>query len=282
MKKDIQIVDKEKGVVRVTTIDERWYAIPYSNKVTGLPDYKYYPSSTWIASYYYTSPYLIKYIAEKGLTEADAIKQAAGEKGSKVHQGTEILDKGEEIGVMTELLNTTTNQKEVISIEEYEALISYRDWFNLNKPEILATEMTVYSDKYEYAGTLDRIIALGMVKEGVRQIYILDFKTSKAIYKSHMIQLSSYKHADIDYKALGISDEEWENRKMLILQLGYKLNKNGYKATEVEDKFKLFLNSRETWMDENPDTKPKQRDLPLSIKLELKVVEEKEVKKPKK
>jgi len=81
MKKEIKniiTINKEK-ICRITTPDERWYGKEVTNEETGLPEVKWLPSVTWIKSYYYMSPYLLKWIADKGLTEADRIK-----KGSRI------------------------------------------------------------------------------------------------------------------------------------------------------------------------------------------------------
>lgn len=261
MKKEIKIINQKEKIVRITTIDERWYAKETINKETGLPEYTYYPSSTWIAGYYPKGIGFYKWLAQKGWDEAEALKVAAGERGSKVHQGTELLDKGEEIKIDSKLINPDTLEEEELTVEEYECLISYKDWFNETKPEVLATELTVFNEKEGYAGTLDRIMRI----DG--QIWVIDIKTSQTIWEEHILQISSYKQADIDYKELGITDQEWKDRKIATLQLGYRLNKKNCKFTEQEDKFGLFLYAKAIWSNENPEAKPKQRDLPLSIKL---------------
>jgi len=266
--KEMITVNGEK-VCQVTTTDERFYAKETKNQTTGLPEIKFFPSVTWIKSYYYTSPYLIKWIAEKGLTEAETILKEAGLKGDKIHQATEDLDEGLEIAIDAKYLNKANGEREELTVEEYEAIMSYRDYIDKEKPELLANELTVFNknnSEEEYAGTLDRIFSIGFIKDKVRQIWIIDLKTSKSIYKDMIIQVSAYSHADIDYKKMGITDEEWKNRKLAILQIGYKRNKNGYKFTEIQDKYYLFKTAYQTWKEENPYTKPKQRDFPLVIK----------------
>jgi len=263
MRKEIKVINQKEKIIQITTIDERWYARESQSKKTGLPEYGYYPSSTWIAGYYPKGIGFYKWLADKGWDEAEALKVAAGEKGSKVHQATEILEKGETISIDSMLINPRTLESEELTVEEYEAIISYGNWFNATKPEVLAVEMVVFNEENVYAGTLDRIMRI----DG--QIWIVDLKTGKSIWQEHILQISSYSHADIDYKELKITDEEWKNRKVATLQIGYQLNKNRYKFTEQPDKFDLFLNAKQTWANENPEAKPKQRDLPLSIKLEL-------------
>jgi len=260
MRKEIKTflaIDGQK-ICRITTIDERWYEKETLNPITGLPESRFYPSSTWICHYYYTSPFLIKWIAEKGYDEAEAIKKEAGAKGDRTHKATEEIDKGKEIAIDAKFLNKETQEMEELTAEEYANLIAYRNWLDEIKPQPLANEMTVFAELY--AGTLDRIYRI----KG--QIWLVDIKTSRIIGESYKLQISSYSHCDIDYKKLGITDGEWKNRKLAILQLGASLNKNGWRWTEIEDKYDVFINvAYGAWKNENPDIKPFQRDYPLII-----------------
>lgn len=263
MKKEIKEIinsDNQK-ICRITTQDERFYGKEIVNSITGLPEIKWFPSVTWIKGYYYTSPYLIKWIADKGLSEADRIKKEAGTKGDKVHQATEDIDKGLKINIDDNYPNKETGEMEELTADEIEAILSYRDYIDEVKPELVANEMTVFAEKY--AGTLDRIFRID------KQIWIIDIKTSKSIWKDMIIQISAYSHADIDYQKLGIADEEWKNRKLAILQIGYSRNKKNYKFTEVPDRYDLFEIAYQVWTEENPDANPKQRDFPLVIKSEF-------------
>jgi len=266
MKKDIKQIIKVDGekICRCTTPDSRWYGRDFQNEETGLPEIKWYPSVTWIKGYYYTSPYLVKWIASQGMTEAERIKKEAGVKGDRVHQATEVLDINGEIGITDKYLNKETDEMEELTADELAAIQSYQRFIDEVKPELIANEMTVFGENY--AGTLDRIWAIGYVKEGVRQIHIIDLKTSKSIWKDMLLQVGAYSHADIDYEKLGITKEEWDNRKLDILQIGYPRNKNGYKFTEIPDRYDLFKLAYKVWEEENPNSKPKQRDFPLIIK----------------
>jgi len=268
MRKDIKeiITINDQKVCRITTPDERFYGKEVKNPITGLPEIKWFPSSTWIKSYWYMSPYLLKWIADKGLTEADVIKKEAGLRGDKIHQASEDIDKGLGIAIDAKYLNKERGEMEELTVEEIDAIKSYADFIDAEKPELITNEMTVFSPEgsdEEYAGTLDRIF--GFRTGNIRQIVILDIKSGQSVYKEMHIQVSSYSHADIDYQKLGITDEEWQNRKLAILQVGYRKNKNGYKYTEIPDRYDLFKIAYQTWKEENPDSQPRQKDYPLVI-----------------
>lgn len=262
MKKEIR--ETKNNVLCITTLSERWYAKPSVNKETGLPEYKFFPSSTWISGYYPKGKAFWRWLADKGWDEAEALKQAAGDKGSKVHFACQDIDLGIPIDIQTsKYLNPSTGQEEELTSEEIDAIVSFRDWTDKVQPELLASEITAFNEADEYAGTADKIYRIA------GQIFIVDLKTGQTIWPEWELQISSYSHFDIDYKSLGISDEEWKNRKLAILQIGYRKNNNKYKFTEMEDKYSLFLHAKAIWANENPDTKPKEAEYPLIIKSEF-------------
>ena len=252
----------KKGVMRITSLNERWYTKVYLDEKTGKKERMYYPSSTWISSYYPKGVYFHKWLAGKGWTEVEAIKQAAADRGSRVHYVCQELDEGKEIKITDKYLNPSTKQKEELSKEEVDCIISYRDFLDEMRPNLLAQEITSFGDVY--AGTADKIFTTGEGRE--RQIWIVDLKTSQSIWPEHELQISSYSHMEFDLKKMGIKNKEWKNRKLAILQIGYKKNKKRYKFTEVQDKYHLFRKvAYKIWENENSESKPKERDYPSII-----------------
>ena len=61
----------KKGVVRITSLNERWYAKTSIDPRNGKKEYVYYPSSTWISSYYPKGVYFL----ELTLNEIKAIQK---------------------------------------------------------------------------------------------------------------------------------------------------------------------------------------------------------------
>ena len=265
MKKQIRVVNKETGIVQITTPDERWYVKEKKDKKTGLPSYEYVPSVTWIAGKYPKGVEFYKWLAGKGWDESQSVKQSAGEKGDKVHRAiTEMLE-GETIKLDGTLHNKETGQDDDITVEEYDCLMAFQSWFNEVKPEVLFNEVVVWGNGY--AGTVDLICKIG------GEYWIVDFKTGQYVWPEYELQLSAYKKA--------VADEYIKDPKLAILQIGYKRNKKGYKFTEIEDKYELFKAAQMIWANEHSSDKPGQKDYPLEIKLDLPVKEdEKDEKKP--
>lgn len=246
MKKEIKVVDEKKGIVQVTTVDERWYVKPSTEEATGLPAYEFVPSVTWICESYPKGIGFYKWLADKGWDEAQALKEAAGDKGSKVHQAIAYLIDGGTV----KLDNAFTDSSGIASfltIEEYEAILSFVDWVKDTKPKFLQREFAVWGNGY--AGTVDLLCEI----EG--KVCLVDLKTSQDIWPTYEIQVSAYRET-FDLKP-----------DIAILQLGYRRNKKRYKFTEIEPQFDLFLAAKRIWEKDNKGKKPAQKDLPLEINL---------------
>jgi len=61
-----------------------------------------------------------------------------------------------------------------------------------HQPAFLASEQTVFSRRYGYAGTLDAIVGLA-TRPG---LVLLDVKTGRGVYPEAALQLAAYAHAD--------------------------------------------------------------------------------------
>jgi len=241
MKYERRIVNKEKGIVQVTTEDERFY----SKIVDGVEIW--IPSVTWICGYLPKGVAFYKWLASKGWDESQALMQEAGEKGTAVHKAAEMLLCGKTIR-----FDTLVDERE-LTTEEYAGVMSFVDWYNEYKPKPINTEFTVFSPDDRYAGTIDLYCEIDGEK------WIIDFKTSSNIWPSHKIQLSAYKHAFNNNARIG------------IVQLGYKYNKKKkFKFTEIDDCFKLFNAAYDIWESEMAGISPMQKDYPLELTLNIK------------
>ena len=259
MKKIIRETDKERGILQVTIADERWYVRQVTDLATKLPILKYVPSVTWIAGHYPKGIGFYKWLAEKGWDESQAIKSAAGDKGSKVHEAISAILRGEEVRIDSKFVNRSSEQLEELTLEECDAIKSFVDWRDANKPVSIAWDVTVFSDKYGYAGTIDYICKIG------EQVYIVDFKTSAEVWSEYELQVSAYKQPieNAEFHIEGFT--EVSNIKLAILQVGYKRNKAGYKWNEIDDKFPLFLAARQIWAYECDGQAPKMREYPIVL-----------------
>lgn len=247
MKREIRKISDDGKIVQVTVADtERWYLEEDEDgKITA------YPSVTWICSSYPKGTEFFKWLASKGWDESQAIVAQAGTRGHKVHQMITDLLNGRTVKMESEYTDPDTGDKAPIELEEYEALLSFAEWYKAVKPEIIANEIVAINREVGYAGTIDLVCKI----DG--QLTIVDFKTSQYIWPNYELQLSAYKNSDTKYA----------DAKLAILQIGYKKNKRRYKFTDISDKWPLFQAAHEIWKNENSNSKPFVTDYPSEISL---------------
>jgi hypothetical protein len=259
MQKIIRETDEKRGILQVTIADERWYIKEVQDSRTKLPKFIYVPSVTWVAGHYPKGIAFYKWLADKGWDESQAIKVAAGDKGSKVHDAISAILRGEEVRIDSKFLNRSTEQLEELTLEECDGIKSFVDWRKEFKPESIAWDVTVFSEQYGYAGTIDYICKI----DGL--VYIVDFKTSAKVWSEYELQVSAYKKPleTGEFNLEGFT--EVSDIRLAILQVGYKLNKAGYKWNVVDDKFPLFLAARQIWANECEGQEPKKREYPIVL-----------------
>lgn len=162
--------------------NEHWYESPKHKGV-------YYPSVTYVTGFLPKGQFFEKYLTEQeSYEESKRILKEAGERGTRVHEASEILDKG---GVVTygATLQNSKGFAFQLTDEEYELLGFYVNWHKKYTPQILNVELRLISDKHKLGGTADRIYKIN------DKMTLFDLKTSKsAIFDSHWIQVACYAH----------------------------------------------------------------------------------------
>jgi len=143
---------------------------------------KFYPSVTSVLQYFPKDKFFETWVKDVG-HNADIIMRRAGDEGTQVHQAIEKLVVGEEINWIDEYGRASYNQN------VWEMILKFVDFWQTYKPELIHTEQLVYSDTYEYAGTVDLIIKLE------DKTWLIDIKTSNSLHDSFDLQVSAYAHA---------------------------------------------------------------------------------------
>ena len=87
----------------------------------------------------------------------------------------------------------------------------------------------VFSPRYGYAGALD---ALALTPDG--QLMVCDWKTSNAVYETHIIQVAAYaKAVEENLLACGFSPEESKVHRACVVR--FDKEKEGFEVHEVEN-----------------------------------------------
>jgi hypothetical protein len=270
MQKLIKQMDEKRGIVQVTIADERFYFKEARDTNTGNPVMLAVPSVTWIAGHYPKGIGFYKWLADRGWDEAEAIKAAAGDKGSKVHLAISAILEGLEVRIDSKFENKSTGQPEELTFEEVECIKSFLDWrATLESFEPIAWDIVVFSEQHGYAGSIDLIARVN------GELYIIDFKTSQSVWPEYEMQVSAYRVA-VENGENPIPEKNpngTETGKLIdisgiktaILQIGYRRNKCLYKWTEIEDAFPLFLHAKAIWQHESGSQQPRKVDLPIVL-----------------
>ena len=118
----------------------------------------------------------------KAKKQPDITRDAAGARGTYIHNVLERWIKGEDIKPM---LSSDPDMAKLIK--------NAGAWFVDNQISDEQTEITLYSDKYGYAGTADLVCKMKNHVEGGEPITaLIDFKSGKSIYKNHRLQMAAY------------------------------------------------------------------------------------------
>ncbi len=114
----------------------------------------------------------------------------AWEQGTKGLDFRETRDKAADIGTLVHAaIEARINGDPPILVQEpsaAKALNAFLEWERHNKIEILEQEIQLVSEEFRYGGTLD---AVGVI-DG--KYVLLDWKTSKGVYKNYVLQLAAY------------------------------------------------------------------------------------------
>lgn len=133
------------------------------------------PGTTTICNAYKDSGGLLYWAWQQGLAKLDyrETRDKAGDIGTLVHAAIEAHIAGAPLPVL-----------DGVAERAYRAFLR---WQGQNKIEIIEQEIQLVSEEFRYGGTLD---AVGVVYD---KHVLLDWKTSKEVYKNYVLQLAAYK-----------------------------------------------------------------------------------------
>ena len=193
--------------------DSRFYTID------GIP----YPSVTTILKVL-AIPALVPWAAKLAIEKGDAdawriLLKEAGESGTLAHAAAR---EAAQPGAYPNLPETPYQ----------EAITAF---FTQMKPKVLGTELVVVNKTHGYAGTLDLLAVIRGTK------YVVDYKTSRAIYPDHALQVEAYRWAVPTENPL-VSPPIADATAIVLLR------KDGTFAFKVvEADFGIFLAAKRLW-----------------------------------
>jgi hypothetical protein len=260
------MIDKTNNVIKDPTI-KRIVQYSEDNKQINILDQRfyrrndeYYPSVSSILNYFPKNQFFHSWLKDVG-HNSDIIASKAASEGTQVHNAAEKFINGEEIVWIEENGHVNYN------LDVWKMILKFTEFWNREKPELIATEYHLFSDKYKYAGTADLIVKLR------GKIWLLDIKTSNSLHTSYDLQLSAYAQAwnethDEQVTDVGIiwlkAATRGEDKK------GEKIQGSGWQLKIIDNidrNFEMFTKIQDIYNLENPDSKPYSQLLPISVKL---------------
>lgn len=104
-----------------------------------------------------------------------------------------ILDEALDIGNYThEWIETYLKQSHAtpdVGHSSFKSIKSFLKWDSDYEPEWIDSERKIYCDRFKYAGTVDAVAKIN------GRVCVIDFKTSKKIYKPYHLQVTAYAQA---------------------------------------------------------------------------------------
>jgi len=219
---------------------------------------EYYPSITYILSYYPKNKYFEDWLKKVGYS-SEYLLQKAGEEGTQTHNLIENYLDGLEI----RLLDDNSNAK--YSIDVWKMFLKFVEFWNIYKPKILHTEITLLSEELKTAGTCDLICEIG------NDLWVIDHKTSNSLHTAHEIQTDVYCECfeemfgrKVDRR--GLLWLKSSKRKLDIV----KMQGKGWELFESKrshnENIELFKNIRKIFDIENSKHSPNINSFPLKVK----------------
>lgn len=242
---------------RVEFLDQRFYADTDGN---------YYPSVTTVLEAYPKGKRFEQWLKDVG-NEAEDIVERAAQQGTNVHNAVERMLKGDTIYFID------------YTLDEWKMILKYHEFYTEYKPTVEAVEHNIVSKTIGVGGTLDLVCNIN----GER--WLIDLKTSGAIYDNHFVQLATY--AVMWNEAY--PTERIDRIGCLHLRAltrgasrdGKNIQGAGWKIEEPKESpaelYEIFKHVKVLWHRLNPDGKP--QNIVLPAKLSLDIIEKKEDKK---
>lgn len=256
---NISIERESNSLKRIDFLDRRVY-----QRSEGV----YYPSVTSILSAMPSDPFFLQWLGELGNKNAELVRNQAAREGTQVHEGIEKLLKGEKLDWVDEYGNARYN------LNVWKMLLRFQDFYNTVKPETLASEMFLYSDKYQYAGTTDFLCSVKI--PDMKETWLIDFKSSNHVGLSYNLQLSAYgkaleemkgikadRHAVLWLKA-STRSRRFDLKKGICQGEGWQLIFD----PDPDKSFEIFEHVYAIYKTLNPTIEPYTRSYPVEISLQ--------------
>jgi hypothetical protein len=237
-----RILEISKDAKQITMPDSRYY------RRNG----EYYPSVTYVLSYYPKGKYFEDWLKKVGYSSEYIVKKA-GEQGTQVHEMIESYLEGEELTFLG------THGRPIYHPDVWQMFLRFVDFWEEYNPKLIETEVHLFSDEIKVAGTCDMVCEIEI--DGKTELWIIDFKTSNHLQTTYDLQTAVYgkcyeecygKKAD-RYGVLWLKSNKRKAAEGKIQGKNWEMYES--KRTQ-EENVDIFMTVKKLFDLENPKHKP--------------------------
>jgi ATP-dependent exoDNAse (exonuclease V) beta subunit len=222
---------------------------------------EYYPSVTSILQYFPKGKFFENWLKDVGHNSDIIVKKAADE-GTQTHSLIEQYLEGKKIDWLDEKGNA------ICSLPVWQMLLKFVEFWTIEKPELVESEIHLFSDKHKIAGTCDLVVRMR------DELWILDIKTSNSVHTSYDLQLAAYTtcwNETFEEKVTKNGIIWLKSSKQKADSKGNKIQGKGWEVIisnrTIEENWELFNKVYDLYKLENPNSEPSFNQFPISVQL---------------
>jgi hypothetical protein len=209
---------------------------------------KYYPSVTYVLNIYPKGKFFEDWLKKVGYASEHIVKRAA-EEGTQVHELCELYLNGSELNFLS------PTGKPQYNPDIWIMFLRFVDFWEEYTPKLIETEVHLFSDKLEVAGTCDLIVEIN------DKLWLLDIKTSNQLHSTYELQTAVYgqcyqecynKKVD-HYGILWLKSPKRKSSKGKIQGKGWEVLKS---ERTFEENIDIFKTVKKLFDLENPTSTP--------------------------
>ena len=253
----------KKNIKRILEVDNVSQQVNFLDNRFYKRNNAYYPSVTSILEYFPKGKLFVNWLKVVG-HNAEYIARKSADEGTQTHSLIEKYLEGEQINWLDDKGNANC------SLNVWQMLLKFVEFWETEKPELVESEIHLFSDTHKIAGTCDLVVRLR------GELWILDIKTSNNLHTSYDLQLAAYTvcwNETFEEKITRNGIIWLKSSKHKADKKGDKIQGKGWEIYEsprtIEENWNLFNKIYDLFKLENTNTEPSFNRFPLSVKLKL-------------
>ena len=246
-----RILEVSKDAKQITMPDSRYYQ----------RNGEFYPSITYVLGTYPKGKFFEDWLKKVGYASEHIVRKAASQ-GTETHEMIEDYLNGKELKFLS-----SKGQPKYDTLV-WQMFLRFVDFWEKYNPELIETEVHIFSDELKVAGTCDMVCKI----DG--ELWIIDFKTSNNLQTTHDLQTAVYGKCYEEcygvtparYGILWLKSNKRKESEGKIQGKGWELYES--KRTQ-EENLDIFMTVKKLFDLENPSHKPAFTKFRTSAKREV-------------